>query len=103
MLLGAVTDTFEIRRRGLVVVTDTPYERLPCDLKLQIGDPVEFRSGGRVFRSRVEGIEHCDPWNPKQGFAFLLPREAVKADVPLGAEVWAVESDAEPGAAPDCQ
>jgi hypothetical protein len=101
MLVGAVADTFEIRGRGLVVATDRPYERLPRDLKLKIGDPVEFRSSGRVFRSRVVGIEHWDPWTPKQLFAFLLPREVVKADVQIGAEVWAVEADAEPSAAAD--
>jgi hypothetical protein len=101
MLVGAVSDTFDIRGRGLVVATNKPYERLPRDLKLKIGDPVEFRSDGRVFRSRVVGIEHCDPWTPKQLFAFLLPREVGKADVPIGAEVWAVEAYAEPGAAPD--
>ena len=101
MLVGAVADTFEIRGRGLVVATDTPYGRLPSDLKLKIGDPVEFRSGGCVFRSRIVGIEHCDPWSPRQLFAFLLPREVVKADVQIGAEVWAADADAEPGAAPD--
>jgi hypothetical protein len=101
MFVGVVADTFEIRGRGLVVATDTPYEPLPRDLKLKVGDPIEFRSGGRVFRSRVVGIEHCDPWTPKQLFAFLVPREVVKADVQVGAEVWAVEADAEPGAAAD--
>jgi hypothetical protein len=101
MLVGAVANTFEIRGRGLVVATDTPYERLPRDLKLKIGDPVEFRSGGRVFRARVVGIEHCDLWTPKQLFAFLLPHDVVKADVQVGAEVWAVESDALPSAAAD--
>lgn len=101
MLVGAVVDTFEIQGRGLVVITDTPYERLPRDLKLRIGDPVELHSCGRVFRSRVVGIEHGDPWTPKQLFAFLLPREVVKADVLVGAEVWAVAADAEPGTAAD--
>ena len=101
MLVGTVSDTFEIKGRGLVVATDTPYERLPRDLKLRIGDPIEFRSGCRVLRSTVVGIEHCDPWTPKNLFAFLLPREVVKADVAVGAEVWTVEADAEPGAAAD--
>lgn len=101
MLIGAVAETFEIRGRGLVVATDTTYERLPRDLKLKIGDPVEFRSDGRVFHSRVMGIEHCDPWTPRQLFAILLPREVTKADVLIGAAIWAVDADDEPGAAPD--
>jgi len=96
MLVGAVSDTFEIRGRGLVVATDTPYERLPRELKLRIGDPIEFRSGGSILRSTVVGIEHSDPWSPKQLFAFLLPHEVVKADIAIGAEVWTVEADAEP-------
>lgn len=88
MLVGTVADTFEIQGRGLIVATDTPLERLPRDLKLKIGDLIEFRSASRAFRSRVAGIEHCDPWSPKHSFAFLLPREVAKTDVLIGAEIW---------------
>jgi len=92
MLVGKVFDTFDIKGRGLVVATDTTYEQLPRELKLKIGDPVEFRIGGEVvMRSRIVGIEHCDPWSPKHTFAFLVPRDVSKADVPIGSEVWSME------------
>jgi hypothetical protein len=92
MLVGRVFDTFEIKGRGVVVATDTTYEQLPRDLKLKIGDPIELRVGTEVvLRTRIVGIEHCDPWSPKHTFAFLLPRELSKADVPIGSEVWSVE------------
>ena len=96
MRVGAVSETFEIKGRGLIVVTDTPHERLPRELRLRIGDPIEVRSEGRSTRSAVVGIEHCDPRTPKQLFAFMLPRDVAKADVPIGAEVWVVDAEAEP-------
>jgi len=92
MLVGKVFGTFEIKGRGVVVATETTYERLPRDLKLKIGDPVEFRMGGElVLRTKIVGIEHCDPWSPRNTFGFLLPREVSKADVPVGSKAWSVK------------
>jgi hypothetical protein len=92
MLVGKVFDTFEIKGRGVVVATDTTYEQLPRELKLKIGDPIEFRVGKDVvLRTTVVGIEHCDPWSPTHTFAFLLPGDLSKADVPIGSEAWSVE------------
>lgn len=99
MLVGTVADTFEFRGRGLVVTTDTPIERLPRDPKIKTGDLVEFRGAGRIFRSRIVGIEFCDPWSPLRPFAFLLPPLVNKGDVPLGAEIWIVEPVSDPVAA----
>lgn len=91
MLIGKVVETFEIKGRGVVVATDTTYEQLPNELRLKIGDPLELRLNGKVVLStNVAGIEHCDPWSPKHNFAFLIPRDLTKADVPIGSEVWAV-------------
>jgi hypothetical protein len=92
VLIGNVSDTFEIKERGLILATDRTYEQLPKDLKLKVGDSVELRRDGVVvFRTAVTGIELCDPWSPNRLFAFLLPRGVTKADVPIGAEVWTVE------------
>ncbi len=92
MFLGRVSETFDITGRGVVVAFGTTYEQLPQDVKLKIGDQVEFRTDGVVvLQSRVAGIEHCSPWTPKSIFAFLLPRTVKKQDVPIGADVWAVE------------
>ena len=92
MFVGKVHDTFEIKGRGVVVATDTTYDQLPRELRLKIGDPIELRVDGKVIlRTKVVGIEHCDPWSPEHTFAFLLPRDLSKADVPIGSEVWSVE------------
>lgn len=94
MLIGKVTETFLIRGRGVVVTTDTAYEQLPQDLKLKVGDPIEFRRGGAlILRTKVAGIEHCDPWTPKRLFAFLLSGDVRKEEVPTGVEVWSLEHD----------
>jgi hypothetical protein len=87
-----VFDTFEIKGRGVVVATDTTYEQLPRELKLKIDDPIELRMAGVVIlQTRIVGIEHFSPWSPKHSFAFLLPRDLTKPDVPIGAEVWSVD------------
>jgi hypothetical protein len=92
MFVGKVIDTFDIKGRGVVVITDTTYEQLPRELTLKIGDPVEIRMDGEVvLRTKIVGIEHCDPWSPKHTFAFLLPRDVSKADVPIGSQVWSAE------------
>jgi hypothetical protein len=91
MFVGRVTNTFELKGRGVVVSTHTTYEELPPDLKLRIGDSVELRSDFGVLRTKVTGIAHCDPWTPKLPFDFLLPPDVRKEDAPIGAEVWAVD------------
>jgi hypothetical protein len=91
MLIGKVSDTFEIKGRGLIVSTDTTVERLHKDLKLKIGDPIEIRVDGvAVLPSKVAGLEMCDPWTAQRSFGFLL-RDLRKDDVPLGAEIWTIE------------
>ena len=94
-LIGRITETFDIEGRGVVAVTDTPYAQLPAELAVRVGDPIELRPDkGSTVRTRLAGIEHCDPWTPTQCFGFLLPPELGKADVPIGAEVWASAVDA---------
>jgi hypothetical protein len=84
-----VTALFEVHGRGVVAITDKTYETLPQGLKLKTGAVIEFRGQGcKPMRTTIVGIEHCDPWSPKHDFAFLLPREVRKSDVPLEAEVW---------------
>lgn len=92
MIIGKVDDTFDITNRGVVLVTDTQYAQLPRELKLKVGDRIELRiDGAAVLTTSVAGIEHCDPWTPRQLFGFLLPRDVAKEDVPAGAEVWLVD------------
>lgn len=95
MFVGKVLDTFEIRGRGLVVVTDTTHEQLPVELRLHVGDPLEFRDQNVVvLRTRAAGVEFSDPYSPRQNFGFSLPREVTKADVPIGCEVFLVTGSA---------
>jgi hypothetical protein len=92
MRIGKVDELFDIRGRGVVVVTDVTNAQLPKDLRLKVGDPVEFRVGGQpALRSITAGIEHCDPWSPQRPFAFVLPADVAKEMVPAGSEVWSVE------------
>ena len=85
-----VVELFQIGDRGVVVETDKTFETFPHNLRLKIGDEIEVRQNGVVLlTTRVAGIEHCDPWSPKHPFAFLLPAEISKQDIPIGAEIWA--------------
>ena len=83
-----------IRGRGLVVESDRTYETLDPEMKLRIGDAIEFRHPGRAsIRSRVIGIEHLNPWSPRQPFVFLLPMEISQDQIAVGSEVWQLVDD----------
>ncbi len=88
MLIGKVEDIWYLEQRGLIVILKTPIAQLPKGLRLKIGDGICFRTDGRTVKSTtVEGIEHCDPYTPKQLFSILLPKDISKAEIPIGAEV----------------
>jgi len=94
MFIGNVADTFEIKGRGVEVAIDRTVDQLPKELRIYVGDPVEFRSAGAaLFQTTISGIGFCDPPNPHRPFAFLVM--AAKTDVPIGAEVWSLRA---PGA-----
>jgi hypothetical protein len=87
--LFRVADTFDIRGRGVVVAADRTYQTLDIDMRLLIGDPIEFRSDERnPIRTTVAGIEFLNPWSPTRPFVFLLPREIEKDQIAIGSEVW---------------
>jgi hypothetical protein len=91
-----VKELFELEGRGLVVITNKTYRQLDSRLALKVGDPVEFRQGERnLLRSRIAGIEISTPWSPDREFAFLLPTQIRKDDVPLFAEIWIDDSHAQ--------
>ena len=86
--IGNVDELFDLKH-GLVVVVDQPIAQIP--IPVRIGDAVEFRTtSGTALASSVRGIEHANPWTEKRFFAFLLPREIVRSEVPLRSEVWVV-------------
>jgi hypothetical protein len=87
-LIGKIDTVFDISGR-VVVVLDLTFAQLPSDVKLRIGDAVEFRQHGEaVTRTQIAGIEHCDPWTPHRLIGILLPANVIKDAVPIGAEFW---------------
>ncbi|HEX6963386.1 MAG TPA: hypothetical protein VF175_16075 [Lacipirellula sp.] len=88
MFVGRVKDTFHLSDRGLVIVLDVTYEKLPHEFRLKVGDEVEFGAvATERFRSTVTGIEILDPWSPQNLFGFLVPLD-IKNRVLPGLEVW---------------
>ena len=84
-----VVELFNIKGRGVVVATDKTSESLSSQTTVKIGDEVEFRRDGRIIlKTRIIGIEHFDPWTPKQPLAFLVPPDVITGEVEIGAEIW---------------
>jgi hypothetical protein len=82
-------ELFDLRGRGVVIISDRPFA--DCNFKLKVGDTIEFRTPeGSMFRTTIADIEICDPFDPHREFALLLPRQISKDMVPLGAEIWKV-------------
>jgi hypothetical protein len=82
-----VAETCDLPGRGVVIITDRKYEEL-SSLRVRIGDDVEFRHDGIAVKSSIAGVEHLNPWTPQTGFAFLIPPDATRPDIPTGSEVW---------------
>jgi hypothetical protein len=86
--VGNVVGLFGLKH-GLVVVMDQRTDQLTAPVR--VDDAIEFRPpNGAALMSSVRGIEHADPWTAKRFFAFLLPADIVRGEVPLGSEVWVV-------------
>lgn len=84
-----VQELFDLRERGVVVISDRPLA--DCDFELKIADTIEFRTPeGLSFQTSIAGIETCNPFDPQREFAFILPRQMRKGEVPVGAEVWKI-------------
>jgi hypothetical protein len=84
--LATIADLFEIRSRGIVIVTDVPARdwRVP----LRAGDPIEIHHPGQPpIRTKIQGFEHPTPYNPDRGLALLLPPDITKAMITPGAQL----------------
>ena len=86
--LFTVVDTFLIRGRGLVPVPGI----IPVgDERFRVGDPLLMkRPDGTTLRTVIGRLEHLHP-NPRHDVVVLL-EELGKEDVPIGTEVWSVDS-----------
>jgi hypothetical protein len=89
--LFIVEDTFYIKGRGLVTV---PGVLCQGEERLRVGDPlVLIRPDGSRLEWIIGGIEliSCSPPRPKHEVVILL-QGLSKDDVPIGTEVWSVDS-----------
>ena len=90
MTFGAkIVDTFQIEGRGFVIAFDAPVFRL------LVNDPIQLRTpDGRILNTHVGGIEMvCGPKIDRSRMhPILLPPGFSKQDVPIGTEVWLVQS-----------
>jgi hypothetical protein len=86
--LFTVSDTFIIRRRGVVVMPGL----VPVgEERFRVGDPLLLkRPNGSEIRTVIGGIEMFTPPNPNLGFPILL-KDLANEDVPVGTEVWSVD------------
>ena len=56
------------------------------------GDPIDIKfPDGTVVRTQIASLSRPNP-NPDYGLIILLPPSFKKGDVPVGAEVWSVDS-----------
>lgn len=86
--LFTVEDTFEIRGRGLILVPGIIPEG---DERFRVGDRITLRkSDGSSIESQIGGLELLHP-NPRHDVVIML-KGMVKADVPVGTEVWSVDA-----------
>lgn len=82
-----VQDVFQLTER-LVLAVNATYATLPQNFNLKIGDTIRIRRANREdLTTQVAGIEHCDPWTPRQVFAFSIANTISKTDVPIGSEI----------------
>jgi len=87
-LLFVVEDTFAIKSRGLVLVPGILPEGSE---RFRVGDPILLRKpDGSAVETRIGGLELLCP-NPRHDVVIML-KELTKADVPIGTEVWSMDS-----------
>jgi len=87
--LSKVEDTFSIAGRGLVFVPGI----VPIgDERFRVGDPLLLRRpDGTCLETVISGLALCCP-NPRHEVDVLL-KGLTKHDVPIGTEIWSVDSD----------
>ena len=96
-----VADTFQIEGRGVVLMGDTSTTDIDSRFRFQAGDRIELRQAGHtLLRSHFAGHEFVTPSRPDRPFAFLLPPDVTKRDVPIGAEVWVPTASLSPRTGP---
>jgi hypothetical protein len=86
--LFTVTDTFFVQGRGLVLV---PGITLVGEERFKVGDPLLLqRPNGTESIISIGGLEFLCP-NPNREVVVMLSGSG-NEDVPIGTEVWSVDS-----------
>jgi hypothetical protein len=87
--LLTVEEPFTIEGRGVCL---SPVLVIQDDEAFQIGDPIDIRHpDGRVVRTNIAALELPYP-NPDHGWIIMLPQSIKIGDIPVGSEVWSVDS-----------
>ncbi|MFO0899803.1 MAG: hypothetical protein U0836_20425 [Pirellulales bacterium] len=88
-LLFTVVDRFDIEGRGVVAVPGLAA----ADAALRPGTLLEIRrSDAPARRTRLAGLELLNPSPKDRIVPIMFPLDITKADLPIGAEVWSVDS-----------
>jgi hypothetical protein len=78
-----------------------PVLVLEDDEVFRKGDPIDIKfPDGRVVRTEIASLMLPTP-NPECGLGILLPPSFKKNDVPVGSEVWSVDTN--PAARPQSE
>ena len=90
-LLFQVAETFEINGRGLVLLPGI----IPVgDERFRVGDPIRLkRPDGKEEDYPIGGLEMCTP--RRVADVALLLTNVTKVEVPIGSEVWSVDSQSQ--------
>jgi hypothetical protein len=87
--LFTIRDRLEVPGRGVAVVGLVPIG----DELFSRGSPIEIRYiDGTTRHTQIASIELVSPHPPDHAAAVMFPLDITKADLPVGAEVWSVDS-----------
>lgn len=87
--LLTVTGVFQVEGRGVCVM---PVLVPVGNEVIHQGDAIDIKCpDGQVMRTRMANL--CLPTpNPDHGWIIMFPSSVQKSDVPIGAEIWSVDS-----------
>ena len=87
-LLSTVEDVFEIEGRGCVIAPGVT-ESTPSHIRLRHRDRISLRRpDGSTIETYIYALEFLDGPNRRWCVPILLPPNLIKADVPIGTEIW---------------
>ncbi|MEN9360518.1 MAG: hypothetical protein RL095_2053 [Verrucomicrobiota bacterium] len=90
--LCVVEEVFEISGRGCVLVPGLD-EKSDQGILLYAKDPIELRlPDGCIIRTYLNSIEFLDGPNKRVCIPICLPLGFRKSDIPIGTEVWLLDS-----------